>query len=96
MDLMEPKNDKVGLDFGNVDHFVLDEADRLLDQGFAEDMSKIHKEIVKQRLDISFRLKNLKNYLEMRMIGKTSRPYSLLCFRLLSKTASKTWPRTGF
>ena len=49
MDLMEPKNDKVGLEFGNVDHFVLDEADRLLDQVFSEDMTKIHKEIVKQR-----------------------------------------------
>ena len=52
MDLMEPKKDKVGLDLGNVDHFILDEADRLLDQGFADDMYKIHKEIVRQRFDI--------------------------------------------
>ena len=51
MDLMEPKKDKVGLDLGNVDHFILDEADRLLDQGFADDMYKIHKEIVRQRFD---------------------------------------------
>ena len=51
MDLMEPKNGKVGLEFGDVDHFVLDEADRLMDQGFSEDMYKIHTEIVKQRFD---------------------------------------------
>ena len=53
---MEPKNGKVGLDLSDVDHFVLDEADRLMDQGFAEDMHKIHKEIAKQRFDILFRL----------------------------------------
>ena len=51
-DMMTPKNGHpASLHLGAVSHFVLDEADQLLDQGFLEDSREIHQAIVEQRTE---------------------------------------------
>ncbi len=42
------------LNFGHVSHFVLDEADRMLDLGFADDVSKIVSKLPKEHQTIMF------------------------------------------
>ena len=49
-DMMTEKNGRqASLHLDAVSHFVLDEADQLLDQGFLDDSREIHKKIVEQR-----------------------------------------------
>ena len=41
-------------DFSGLAHFVLDEADRMLDMGFADDLTKISRELPKEKQTIMF------------------------------------------
>ena len=51
-DMMTPKNGRpASLHLGAVNHFILDEADQLLDQGFLQDSREIHQAIVEQRTE---------------------------------------------
>ncbi|MDE6858608.1 MAG: DEAD/DEAH box helicase [Alistipes sp.] len=43
-----------GIDLSHVDYFILDEADRMLDMGFFDDIMKVVAEIPKQRQTIMF------------------------------------------
>lgn len=43
-----------GIDFSNLHHLVLDEADRMLDMGFFEDIVKIVEQLPKQRQTLCF------------------------------------------
>lgn len=42
------------IDFSHVTHFILDEADRMLDMGFSDDIIKISKQLPQQRQTILF------------------------------------------
>ena len=42
------------VDFSKVDHLILDEADRMLDMGFYEDLMQITKELPKERQNLLF------------------------------------------
>ena len=50
LDMMTPHNGKeAGLQLGSIDHFILDEADQLLDQGFHTDIISMYERIRGQR-----------------------------------------------
>ena len=48
------ESDKDDIDLSGVEHFILDEGDRLLDMGFCPDVKAIYNAVIKARNGINF------------------------------------------